>query len=250
MVEADELLVYPGLAELGLSGLCEYLERSGARALEAPLIDMYGDGPVMQGTYTLGQPFIEACPYLDAKAPRERRVDDWCPPTQLFGGVRERIFWRGRFARTQPPTLSKVPLVKWRKGMAYSASTHLISRTTLSELRGGLLHFKFLPGFFNDLIAQIEKNRTGVEKSLQERAAYYDGLMRNPNLAFRDEHSVRYESPEQLVRLGWLRTSPAFERYVAEKSRVPLKRAAADVTRSPRRRQPVGSAPTTDRAGG
>ena len=213
-VDADELLVYPHCETLGLRELCGFLEMTGAEGLFAPMIDMYGAGPIAASTYKSGASFIDANPWHDPSPGWIKHVDGQCPPIQMFGGVRERVFWKGRFRSALPPCISKVPLIRWRKGMQYIVSMHFHSGAVLSELRGALLHFKFLAGFQAATAESLQYAQGIVEKGLGERVAYNEALIKNPDLALWNSESVKYSGTDQLVKQGWLKTSQIFESHV------------------------------------
>jgi hypothetical protein len=214
-VDADELLVYPHCDSVGLHAFCHYLEGSKSEAVAAAMIDMYAPGPVARTRYQEGKHFLDSCPYFDNE-PGWIKTCDICPGWQMFGGVRERVFWRGRFKHALPPCISKVPLVKWRRGMRYLISMHFHSGAKVSQITGALLHFKFLSGFSTRTSQQVELNKGIVEKGLEEQTIYLAALANQPDLTLMYEGSVRYTGPSQLVELGWMRSESEFDDYVMQ----------------------------------
>lgn len=212
-LDADEMFVYPHHERVTLPTLCEYLERTHSDALIASMIDMYGDGPIAEAEYDGLVPPLEAAPYLDPKPGWLRPRDGSFPPVQMFGGVRERVFWHGRFKREFPPCLTKAPLVKWKKGMRYLVAQHTLSEGRFSEVKGALLHFKFLNSPVEKSELSITENVGVVEKGLEERTAYVAALKSDPKLALKSDKSTRYRDSMQLVELGWTTTSDRFEKY-------------------------------------
>jgi hypothetical protein len=101
-----------------------------------------------------------------------------------------------------PPTLPKIPLVRWLPGTRYQ-SNHATTPIKLSEITGVLLHFKFLQDFFERV--ETEANRKEHWSGASEYARYLAKLANNPTLSFNYAGSVTYEGSEQLVRLGLLR---------------------------------------------
>jgi len=206
VLDADELLAYPSSESVGIDRLCEFLDRNGAEALSAVMIDMYGDGPIARARYRPGASFIEAAPFFDPEPGRPwPTFQAGCPPVRMFGGVRERVFWHGRFKQMFPPCLSKIPLVKWRQGMSYRNAQHILTGARLSDHQAAILHFKFLIGFQEKLETSLTENEGVEEIGLKERVAYAEALARNPDLCLRNANSVRYENAHQLLRLGWIR---------------------------------------------
>ncbi|MGH6692653.1 MAG: glycosyltransferase family 2 protein, partial [Gammaproteobacteria bacterium] len=146
-VDLDELLVYPACEETSLGRLAASLERRGEEAVVAFMLDMYSDLAICDTTYLPGRPFLDACAYFDG--------DDyeWDPAHPLYrtvplsGGPRRRLFWSADSPFGRPPFLPKVPLAKWRAGLAYTVSTHYLDGARLSGLTAALLHFKFFSDF-------------------------------------------------------------------------------------------------------
>ena len=217
VVDGDELLVYPDSENIPLSRFCKFLQDNGANAMSAAMVDMYADGPASRFSYSQGQPFVEAAPFFDPKPGWVKPVSGSFPPIQMFGGVRERLFWHGRFKQTMPPCLSKIPLVKWQRGMRYLIAQHFINRADLASVSGALLHFKFLTGFQLRSEIEITENRELEEKGLQERKVYLDALAKEPDLTFRNSESARYSDSQQLIDLGWIKSSPAFNDFRLQK---------------------------------
>lgn len=215
-IDADELLVYPDFERVNLRQLCSYLDSTGADAVIGSMIDMYADGPLAEYSYDGKIPLVEASPYFDPEPGWLRARDGMYPPEQMFGGVRERVFWHGRFKQTFPPCLTKVPIVKWGRGTHYHVAQHTISKVRFSELRVALLHFKFVWGFRQKSASSLSENAQLKEKTLEERAAYMEALERNPKLALRNQRSVRYRGDAaQLVELGWMKTSERYAGFVS-----------------------------------
>ncbi|MDG4854828.1 MULTISPECIES: glycosyltransferase family 2 protein [unclassified Mesorhizobium] len=217
-VDSDELLVYPDCEQAGLRQLCDYLDSTGAEAVIGNLVDMYADGPLAECSYDGSVPPVEASPYFDPKPGWMRARDGRHPPEQMFGGVRERAFWHGRFKQTLPPCLTKVPIVRWERGRSYQVAQHAITEVNFSELRSALLHFKFVSGFRQKSASSLSENAQVKEKGLEERAAYMEALERNPKLALRDHRSVRYRDTAQLVELGWMKTSDRYAEFVSKQA--------------------------------
>lgn len=200
VVDADELLVYPGCETVPLPAFVKTLEASRADGLLTFLLDMYPDGPIQGTRYEPGAPLPAACPYFDvdsytlgAEGLRARLPER--------GGPRRRLFWQsGRDDRGHPPFLQKVPLVKWREDLRYLASTHLIDGLHLASTTGVLLHFKFLGDF-------AERSRIEVERGQHwDNAAQYQAyaatLSATPGLSAMYPGSTPYRGSRQLVELG------------------------------------------------
>ncbi len=247
-VDADELLCFPGSETLGLPALCGMLDREGAEALPCLMLDMYGAAPLGALEYMAGESFLAACPWFDPGPYWRTNPNAECPPQEIYGGVRQRVFypqWQAPSRRLRlsercydfanrlasirgnrtiqswrtkrPPNLAKVPLVRWRRGLRYLAVTHRITPVRLSAGSGCLLHFKFLDNF--GAKAAREAKRGEYFDGAREYKRYAAVMADAPTLTLWHEGSVRFEGSEQLCRLGLMTPLP--------KLRAPAAREAA-----------------------
>jgi len=216
-LDADELLVYPACELVALRPLTMYLESVGADALITMLLDMYSDRPIRSTSYAAGRPFLEACPFFDSDSYSGLPSD----PVPVRGGPRERAFWRDHDWDYPSPFLVKTPLVKWRRGRVYEASTHQISDIKPAELSGALLHFKFFGDF--PARAVLESERKEHFAGARQYVTYSHVLGGNPDLTLFHDRSVRYLESLQLVHLGLLRMPEHYRTYV-ESSHGPIGR--------------------------
>ena len=226
VVDADEWFVYPGCETKSLSEFTTYLERTGAQGVFSFLLDMYGPRTIAESIPEPGQSLLDTCRYFDScyRWDRRSRIPPHFPELDLFGGPRLRLFfpnihryyhliralWRVLdfgpiplpLALRPPPTLPKIPLVRWLPGTRYQ-NNHATTPIKLSEITGVLLHFKFLQDFFERV--KTEADRKEHWSGASEYARYLAKLTKNPSLSFHYAGSVAYEGSEQLVRLGLLR---------------------------------------------
>ena len=195
-VDADELLAYPGFESVALPRVCAHLDHLDAQGLFCMLLDMYADGPLRDIGYRAGDSLLAACPWFDPAPYRTVQAAAF-PHVQLYGGVRERVFG---FSGAVTPTLSKVPLVRWRAGMRFLLCTHALTPIRLAQMTGALLHFKFLDDFHSRAMTEAARGEHfagGLEYKL-----YAELLARNPALTLRDPNSVRLQDSRQLVEMG------------------------------------------------
>jgi glycosyltransferase involved in cell wall biosynthesis len=201
-VDADELLVYPAIERVDLRGLCRFLDAAGADALACTMVDMYGPSAIRDTRYERGRDFLEVCPYFDPDPLRGMR-----------GGVRDRLFWRAQPRESRPPYLGKIPLVRWRSDLSFAVSTHLIDGVVPGLVEGALLHFKMFHDFHRKVAVGAAEGQYW-EGSRQYRA-YIAVMDDHPGLTPRDERSVRFEDAAQLVRLGFMKSTPELEAFAA-----------------------------------
>jgi hypothetical protein len=196
-VDADELLVYPGFETVALPRVCRHLDALGAQAVFCLLLDMYADAPLGGIGYASGQSLLQTCPWFD-RAPYRAVPAGLFPNVQMYGGMRERVF--GFSGAPHPPTISKVPLVRWTTGMRFLLCTHALSPVRLAQMTGALLHFKFL----DDFHARVDKEVLRGEHigGAAEYRVYAEILRRGGALNLRNQQSVSFRDSRQLVEFG------------------------------------------------
>jgi hypothetical protein len=202
-LDADELLIYPYCEQIGLREFTTFLDVSKYDALATFMLDMYSCKPIAITNYASGEPFRNVCNYFDSV----NYVRD-ATGIPIRGGVRHRLFWEGRERAKPSPFLKKIPLVRWRSGLHYKLSTHIISDVRLSPVTGALQHFKFFSDFYE--LSKRESERKEHWDGGAQYAAYWDTLKQNPDLSGFYENSVRYESSKQLVQLGLVQVSDSY----------------------------------------
>lgn len=241
-VDVDELLWFPGSEASDLHQLTSYFDRKGYEAFSCLLLDLYPGGPLRSCTYAPGDDLTRVAPYFDAgpyiwTKPREGRT----PGCGIFGGVRGRVFypearkkpldWKLRYLvftllpsrvpllrdsallrRHQPktsPVLAKAPLVRWDHQSRYLDAHSVTPKPTAPET-GVLLHFKFLQDFHERAVKEAARGE--YFDGASEYRKYCEKLKSDPDLSFIYEGSTRFESSEQLVRLGLMHDSDAWAR--------------------------------------
>lgn len=252
VVDADEQLVFPGSDRAGgLRALCRHLDAVGSEALPAILLDCFPKEPLRDLRFQSGDRLAKAAPWFEPPSPRQEPSEHF-PYIQQFGGLRERLFfpeadpkrparavhqklynlfWRlaplrasARFRALAPkrsPNLTKVPLVKWRRGAGLVSSTHMLRPMALApeQPTGVLLHFKFLQDFHaraEDAVA-----RGAHYDGSREYRRYLEALRRDPAFSLHSSRSVRYEGPDQLAALGLMRDTPKWREARAGSGAVP-----------------------------
>ena len=154
---------------------------------------------------------------------RERLFFPEANPTRGLCWLRQKTFNLGlripmlgrseRFRRLAPPrspTLTKLPLIRWREGAALLASTHRLApmRMAPTQPTGVLLHFKFLQDFHARALDAV--TRGAHYDGSREYRRYLAKLEADPAFALAGPESRRYRGPEQLVTLGLMQDTPAW----------------------------------------
>lgn len=215
VVDIDELLTFPYADTLRLPDVCAFLESTGDTALRALLLDMYSDKPVQEAVYELGADPLQTTPFFDAFHYEvtfpyfDRKRWQSFPSTHYTGGMRERVFG----ISTPVTSLNKFPLFNYTPETYLGQGMHAINGARVSAMQGVVFHTKFLHDFVQE----------AAEESLREEhvnnAAYYKDFNRklhqHPDLCLANAESVRYENWQQLVMLGLIKTTTAFETYAS-----------------------------------
>lgn len=142
LTDADELLVWPGCEQEGISGLIARAERMGLNRVFTPLIDVYPEQPCDElAPYESGRPFSDWCQWMDpvrhAKAYwNEQRLF-------LFSGPRARFKQAGK----NPPIMTKQKLYFVEHDGYQNFNSHFDSYGRPSPLIAPFLHYKFLSDF-------------------------------------------------------------------------------------------------------
>ena len=240
VIDADEQLVFPGSDRVGLPALTAHLDALGAEALRTVLLDCFPPGPLAACAYQPGEPLIEAAPFFEPPQLRREAIEDF-PHTLDYGGARERLFFPEadprrltrrlrqkafnlglrvpglrdlaafrRLAPPRSPTVTKLPLLRWREGAALLASTHRVApmRLAATQPSGVLLHFKFLQDFHARALDAVA--RQAHYDGSREYRRYLARLEAEPGFAPAGPDCLRYAGPGQLVALGLMQDTPGW----------------------------------------
>jgi hypothetical protein len=180
-------------------------KRKHLRHFPVPALDMHG-GPRERLFYDFSERSLSAprrwVVRSFAHLHRSMRPDS----AERAGNLLTRLALSGRAPRP-PLVMSKIGLLKWRRGLGFPGGPHAISMPLpLSANWGALLHFKFM-----DLPAQTaystargqHAKQSAHYRAIQARGEYH----RSPVYA----GSRRYGSWRDLLECGLLRCSPAWD---------------------------------------
>jgi hypothetical protein len=210
-VGAGELFIYPHCEQLELPLFCRYLDYVGAQAVACLLLDMYSADPVRDTVHRSGAPLLNSCRYFDAAPYRMERIDS-CPYFEIHGGIRERVFCHGQTTDDQAFGLSRVPLVKWRSGMEFSQGTRRLTPAVIANVLAVLLRFDFLSDIHERVRTESALGELFVDMAVHR--TYGDLLRDNESVSLLCDRSVRFENSSQLVQLGLMTTTRAYEESV------------------------------------
>jgi hypothetical protein len=214
VVDADEFLTYPHRPSLSLPDLCGFLDARGHTALHCILLDMYPEGPLSSAVYRPGQDPMDVAPCFDLNTYTERpHVFRRCRSaiaTRLEGGMRKRVFGRVE------TSCSKFPLMKFGRGVFVTAGAHLVEGADIPNLRGALFHWKFLHDFAPRVADEAVRGEHW--QNAREYKAFDAAMRARPGASFFFEGSRRFESEDQLVRLGLMASHPDLDAYARDRA--------------------------------
>lgn len=241
ILDADELVACPAWRAGGLKRVCRDAEAEGANAVVANLVDMYperieaGHGPDMIGPWWQTAPWFDDGPYLKWSRPN-------LLPYQIYGGVRQRLFWpryrmippwprRLRKWTLGPPYLSKVVLLK-PTGGAYFVNMHQVEGAVPSAGLLPLLHFKF----HGDFAGRVSEAVAGGQyfKDSGEYRAYARLLDKTGTVDMKGRRSRRFTGMASLVAAGLCQIPQAWTASMPVREGLPdLDEIAAHSSSSP-----------------
>jgi hypothetical protein len=219
VADADEMLIYPDCETVSLRQLCNFLDRESFTALDCVLLDMYPDRALSKIKYEQGTDPLQIASWFDSPSYCEGFAGMHYLHDQnifyeglprLFGGVRKRAF-------DANPCLSKVPLVRFDNSVFLSPGAHFIQGARLADLRGALLHFKYLDDFPQNVKQEVMRGQRSFGNDL-EYNRYLAALSRFPDLCLHADLSVRFSDSAQLVNLGIMKRSRAYGSFIEEMS--------------------------------
>lgn len=110
--------------------------------------------------------------------------------------------------------LFKVPLVKWKRGLAYYSATHVMTPVKLSSVTGALLHFKYFSDFYEKALLEAKRGVYGGGGRQYKRYATGIEKNRNNEHLFYYEGSTKYKDSQGLLDLGIIKTSNDLETLI------------------------------------
>ena len=207
--DADELLIWPGYEEQTLTDLIREMTAKAAEALFAVMIDMYSDRPFGSIGYRAGDNPVDYFPFLD-RLPYDLYNAGSFPFCHIRGGVRQRLIQTVPNHQVPPSTISKIPLLRWRRGQGFVMNTHLLAvPMRLAPMRAGLLHFKMLDDFPEKCRQEVERRE--YFDNAREYRVMAAALGRLPNgSCFNPAISIRFRDSVDLVKRGILSARTPF----------------------------------------
>ena len=136
------------------------------------------------------------------------------PAARIYEGIRGRVARRLprvhdiRWLRpTEPPVLTKVPIVRWDRQTRY-LSPHWVSPKPVAPVTGVLLHFKFLADAQSRFAEETVRGQH--YDGVSEYRRYSQTLADRPDNDFLYDGSTQFTGTHQLVQLGLMHDARAW----------------------------------------
>ena len=206
-VDADEALVFPGDENLRLPAFAAYLSAHGYEAMLTPLLDMYPSKLPCENRSDAATDWFSEHVFFDN--PIYSRGHQVCPYREMYGGVRRRLFGGYQI-------LNKVALINGAAGIRFLLCGHRITPARMADVTGALLHYHLvyvLEPEFQPLLNEAIGRREFASNALERFRSRELLSNMSPAQSLLCEDSVRFESAEQLVKLGIIRVSDQFRHF-------------------------------------
>ncbi len=217
VVDADEILLYPHSESADLRAFCSFMETASATALHCLLLDMYPLDPLSSVSYKPGEDPLKIATHFN---PDSYRLQPYafrnCRGSLNYryaDGVRRWAFG------IMGLCCSKFPLFRFDRSMFLRDGAHEVEGSSIADLQGVLLHFKFLQDFAPR--AAVEAVRGQHWDGAAEYKAYLRVLEQSGDVCLRFRKSVRFEGPDQLLRMELMRSSPELDAQVGRRTEGP-----------------------------
>lgn len=200
-VDVDEAMIFPGIEKRNLKSLTSYMAANGHEAMYAFMLDMYEPGFKSKTHNDDYMGFMED--YTHFENYYFWINSTYCPYKYTAGGIRRKL----EISENQ----TKTPIIRGGRGIKFLMSSHRVSPAILTDVSGVLLHYK-LSGDFKNTFAADLTNNTRMPQCKRRHWGYLKSM---DNLKAENDNSnekaVLYQSSQQLVKLGLIKTSVDFE---------------------------------------
>lgn len=246
ILDADELFIYPHFENVPIRKFCNFLDQEGSDTVYTFMLDMYPEGSLANAVCTPGTPFSKITPYFDRDYWFVDRIhlkkQKPFPPQEVIGGPRTRCFYGNQgeksylrrllmhtvergivairkfgipfpYIRLKATPLFKVPLIKWKLGYAYTASTHEINPIKISKVSGALLHFKFFSDFHDRALQAVQSGQHAQGSIEYQR--YLDRMDGVGNLMY--EGSMLYTSSDDVLKAKLMHSASEYETFLGNR---------------------------------
>lgn len=206
IADADELLIYPDCETTPLSVLFSYLSSRSYQAVAGFMLDMFPDKPASQ-IHNL----IESSPYFYNQYQHFHQMH--CPYLQIGGGIRSVVFGENTVAYT------KTPIAHGSSDIRYLSSTHITTPAVIADITTAVLHFKFI-GDAQSYFQTELKRKQHADGALRYRQ-YEQWFDKQQGFEINKlAKTTKYQNSQQLVELGLIKTSDAWDKFIVNERKV------------------------------
>jgi hypothetical protein len=220
VVDIDELFSYPYAEIVPLKHLIHYMDKYDFTAIRSLFLDIYSDKSINDVDYKQGEDPFLSCPFFDTnyilhkvELKDEKRCENFVTET-FSGGMRERIFSRKLNNGKRYSLQSKISLLKYSKNISLFGGMHAINGANIANVRGVVFHTKFMQDFIKE--AEVEAIREEHHNNAIEYKIYDKVCKIEPNLNLYHEKSVKYKNTRQMVKLGLMKSSIAYNNFIVD----------------------------------
>ena len=192
LTDSDELLVYEGMEEKGLSDVIKYAEKNNLERFLGLTLDVYTIDGVFKKSDNIKEDYkwIDSDSYYkkDFLAGKEK-ID------RYVGGPRYRLMG-------STITLSKYPLIFFSEG-TISCSAHFqypFEKARDVECNMGILHYKFIEGDLEEYKRRMQMT-SGFSNNGYNYKQYVEAIEKDEIISFMYEGSVEFSSSEVLKNI-------------------------------------------------
>jgi len=199
LADADELFVYLDYENIPLKDYCANLDNNGYNAVDALLVDMYTEGPLLQAKYSPHAPPLDTFNMFDKDSyivTENQKIQKTNSGAEVLrGGVHKRVFGRNY-------QLNKIPLLKYNSELRLmTGGHHYVDNAKLAPLRAAVLHFKLS----SELLGKAETMKMDDEYHSYHYKKYYKVLRDVPDVSMKYEGSEIFTGSKQLMTLGLMK---------------------------------------------
>lgn len=203
--DVDELLIYPHCETRSLQDLTNYLNQQGAEVMSSYMLDMYPPNLDEQLAFQVGDNMIEKAPYFYNQYDFNHKIE--CPYISPVGG----IFY---YFDVPPFLMVKTGVFKYTEDFYFLCSSHHTTPKKMADISSTYLHFKMLGDFKAKALFESKRKQHAAGGAIYRKYAqmYENAFDEHLDLSTLDK-SVKYQNSQQLVELGLIQTSLAWDCY-------------------------------------
>jgi hypothetical protein len=220
LADMDELFDFHHADSIGLQGLAQYLDEHGYTCAVGQMLDFFPDSEASFRDPSAAD-FESISPFYDLSCIESFGYREFPPGgfnfdyfirhntmaspaiKWLFGGIRRKLF-------DANVCLTKHPITRLSRDSNPCSHPHCASNVKCADISVLIRHYKFA----GDFRRRVEAEFIGQQFGSRDREHYLAGLQDTRNLRYRQPSSRQYSGTEELLREGFLVTSPAYEKWV------------------------------------